>query len=114
MTAVWLLAVPLLDTSTLMWRRWRDGRSAFSADQNHLHHAFLRAGFSVGQTWASMTLLAIALAAVGILFEISGVPEYVSFWTFMVVAFGYYAYLRRSWETQRFLTRNFIYNDFEV
>jgi UDP-GlcNAc:undecaprenyl-phosphate GlcNAc-1-phosphate transferase len=113
-TAVWLLAVPLLDTTTLMWSRWRSGRSAFSADQNHLHHAFLRAGFSVGETWVNITLLAIVLAAVGILFEISGAPGYVSFWTFMVVAFAYYAYIKKSWETQRFLTRNFIYNDFEL
>ena len=62
MTAVWLLAVPLLDTTTLMWSRWRSGRSAFSADQNHLHHAFLRAGFSVGETWMNIILLAVMLA----------------------------------------------------
>lgn len=114
MTAVWLIAVPLLDASTLIWSRWRYGRSAFSADQNHLHHAFLRAGFSVGETWVSITLLALVLAGVGILFDISGAPDYVSFWTFMVVAFAYYAYIKRSWRTQRFLTRNFIYNDFEL
>ncbi len=114
MTAVWLLAVPLLDTTTLMWIRWRSGRSAFSADQHHLHHAFLRAGFSVDETWVNITLLATVLAGVGVLFEISGAPEYVSFWAFMVVAFSYYAYIKRSWQTQRFLTRNFIYNDFEL
>ncbi len=114
MTAVWLLAVPLLDTTTLMWSRWRSGRSAFAADQYHLHHAFLRAGFSVDETWVNITLLATVLAGVGVLFEISGAPEYVSFWAFMTVAFAYYAYIKRSWRTQRFLTRNFIYNDFEL
>ena len=113
MTAVWLLAVPLLDTTTLMWCRWRSGRSAFSADQHHLHHAFLRAGFSVEQTWLRMTLLALVLGGVGVLFELAGAPAYVSFWAFMVVAFGYYAYIKHSWETQRFLVRNFIFNDFE-
>jgi UDP-GlcNAc:undecaprenyl-phosphate GlcNAc-1-phosphate transferase len=113
MTAVWLLAVPLLDTTTLMWRRWRDGCSAFSADQHHLHHAFLRAGFSVEQTWLRMTLLALVLGGVGVLFELAGAPDYVSFWTFMVVAFSYYAYIKHAWEAQRFLARNFIFNDFE-
>jgi len=113
MTAVWLLAVPLLDTTTLMWNRWRSGRSAFSADQYHLHHAFLRAGFSVEQTWLRVTLLALVLGGVGILFDLVGAPGYVSFWVFMVVAFSYYAYTKRCWQTQRFLTRNFIYNDFE-
>jgi UDP-GlcNAc:undecaprenyl-phosphate GlcNAc-1-phosphate transferase len=114
MTAVWLLTVPLLDTTTLMWRRWRDGRSAFSADQNHLHHAFLRAGFSVGETWVSITLLALVLAGVGVLFELARVPDYISFWTFMAVAISYSSYMKKSWQTQRFLTRNFIYNDFEL
>jgi UDP-GlcNAc:undecaprenyl-phosphate GlcNAc-1-phosphate transferase len=114
MTAVWLLAVPLLDTTTVMWRRWRSGRSAFSADQNHLHHAFLRAGFSVRETWINITFLAIVCSGLGLLFEILVVPSYVSFWTFMIFAFSYYAYIKRSWETQRFLNRNFIYNDFEL
>lgn len=114
MTAVWLMAVPLLDTTTLMWRRWRSGRSAFSADQNHLHHAFLRAGFSVRKTWINITLLAIVCSGLGMLFEIFAVPSYVSFWIFMIFAFSYYAYIKRSWETQCFLNRNFIYNDFEL
>jgi len=114
MTAVWLLAVPLLDTTTLMWRRWRSGRSAFSADQHHLHHAFLRAGFSVVETWLMITLMAVACGGVGILFEIAGVPGYISFWTFIILAVSYSIYIKRSWETQSFLSRNFIYNDFEL
>jgi UDP-GlcNAc:undecaprenyl-phosphate GlcNAc-1-phosphate transferase len=112
MTAVWLFAVPLLDTSTLIWRRWREGRSAFAADQNHLHHAFLRAGFSVEQTWARIFLLALALAVLGIGFELSRLPEWLSFYTFMLVAFTYYFYLKHSWATQRFLGRHFIHHDF--
>jgi len=114
MTAVWLFAVPLLDTSTLIWRRWREGRSAFSADQNHLHHAFLRAGYSVEQTWVRMALLAVALAVFGIGFEMSRLPEWLSFYTFMTVAFMYYFYLKHSWATQRFLGRHFIHHDFII
>lgn len=111
MTAVWLFAVPLLDATTLMRRRWSEGRSAFSADRNHLHHAFLRAGYSVGQTWLAITLLALALALFGIGFELSGLPEWLSFYTFMAVAFVYYFYMKHSWATQRFLGRHFIYHD---
>ena len=114
MTAVWLIAVPLLDTSTLIWKRWREGRSAFSADQHHLHHAFLRAGFSVGQTWVAMTGLALICAVIGVAFEVAGAPDYLSFWTFIALAFGYYFYMRRSWNQQRFLGRHFIYNERDV
>ncbi len=114
MTAVWLLALPLLDTTSLMWRRWRSGRSATSTDQNYLHHAFLRAGFSVIQTWLMITLVALVAGAVGILFELTHTPDYVSFWTFMAFAIPYASYMKKSWQTQRFLSRNFIYNDFDL
>jgi UDP-GlcNAc:undecaprenyl-phosphate GlcNAc-1-phosphate transferase len=114
MTAVWLFALPLLDTSTLIWTRWRSGRSAFAADQRHLHHAFLRAGYSVGQTWNAMTLLALVLAGVGIGFEVSGLPDYFSFYGFMAFALAYYFYLRHSWASQRFLGRHFIHHDFLI
>jgi len=112
-TAVWLIAVPLLDTTTQMWRRWRAGKSALSADQFHLHHAFLRAGYSVGDTWFKIMLLALVLAGVGVLFEVTGAPDYLSFWTFLAFAFAYYFYMRRSWRIQRFMGRDFIYNDFD-
>lgn len=105
MTAVWLIALPLLDTSTLIWTRWRAGRSAFRADRHHLQHAFLAAGFTVGQTWLAMTAMAVGLAAVGLAFELARAPDYLSFWTFLAFAFAYYFYMRRSWAQRRFLGR---------
>lgn len=113
-TAVWLFAVPLLDTSTLIFTRWRQGRSAFVADNHHLHHAFLRAGFSVNATWLAIAALALALALFGVVLEISPLPEYFSFYCFMVVAFIYYFYLRHCWSSQRFLGRHFIHHDFTI
>ena len=113
MTAVWLLAIPLMDTSTLIWRRWRAGQSALAADAQHLHHAFLRAGFSVGTTWFLIMLFAIALGLIGYLFEISSLPNHYSFWAFIAVAFIYYYFIARVWNIQRFLGRDFIYNDFD-
>jgi UDP-GlcNAc:undecaprenyl-phosphate GlcNAc-1-phosphate transferase len=113
MTAVWLLALPLLDTTTSIWRRWRAGESAFDADQFHLHHAFLRAGFTVRQTWLIITCLAVLMAAAGFAFELAGSPDYFSFWCFFVVAFVFYRYMKQSWHLQRFVGRDFIYNDFD-
>ncbi len=114
MTAVWLFAVPLLDTTTLIWRRWGEGRSAFSADQNHLHHAFLRAGFSVGAAWAGMMAFSLVLAGIGAAFEFSFLPDYFSFYTFMLIAFIYYFYMKHCWGAQRFLGRHFIHHDFTI
>ncbi|MBU3675243.1 MAG: undecaprenyl/decaprenyl-phosphate alpha-N-acetylglucosaminyl 1-phosphate transferase [Solirubrobacteraceae bacterium] len=41
-----VLAVPILDTSFVVLKRLRYGRSPFGADQNHFYHRFLRIGFS--------------------------------------------------------------------
>lgn len=114
MTAVWLFAVPLLDTASLIWRRWREGRSAIHADQSHLHHVFLRAGYSVEETWGRIMLLAAILAGLGVFFELSGLPNWLSFYTFMLIAFSYYFYLKHCWAAQRFLGRHFIHHDFEI
>ena len=111
MTAVWLFAVPLLDTTTQIWRRWRAGMSPFDADQKHLHHAFLRAGYTTGEAWFNITLLAAVLGAFGVLLDVSALPAYLSFWIFLAFAFAYYFYIRRSWARQRFLGRDFLYND---
>jgi UDP-GlcNAc:undecaprenyl-phosphate GlcNAc-1-phosphate transferase len=108
MTAVWLFAVPLMDTTFLILRRMRDRRSPLSADRHHLHHAFLNAGFSTGQTWNRMMLMAIACGLAGFAFELSGLPEYWSFWFFIACALAYQLYMRKAWKTHRFLGRAFI------
>lgn len=113
MTAVWLFAVPLLDTTTVMWRRFRAGGSPLEADQHHFHHAFLRAGFTVGQTWLAITGFAVLLAAIGLNFELTGSPDYLSFWCFLLVAIAFQMYIKQSWHLQRFLNRDFIYNEFD-
>lgn len=45
----WTIALPLIDCVSLMFRRWRQGRSPFSADRGHMHHMLLDAGFRPGQ-----------------------------------------------------------------
>ncbi len=42
---VLLLALPILDTLSVMVQRVSEGRSPFSADKNHIHHKLLQFGF---------------------------------------------------------------------
>ena len=42
---VLLLALPILDTLSVMTQRISEGRSPFSADRNHIHHKLLSYGF---------------------------------------------------------------------
>jgi UDP-GlcNAc:undecaprenyl-phosphate GlcNAc-1-phosphate transferase len=44
-TPILLLAIPILDTLSVMVQRIGEGRSPFSADRNHIHHKLLAFGF---------------------------------------------------------------------
>jgi UDP-GlcNAc:undecaprenyl-phosphate GlcNAc-1-phosphate transferase len=62
-----VLAVPILDTSFVVARRLKYKQPIYVADQQHLHHRFVKIGFSQRRTaiyiWAwSSTLAAVALA----------------------------------------------------
>jgi len=106
MTAVWLLGVPLIDTIRLMAHRWRRGGSSMEADQYHLHHAFLKAGFSVNQTVTGIALLVLFTTAVGLAGQIRGWPEYLMFYVYIVFCLAYLYIMRRCWVHGRFLGRD--------
>ncbi|MGH9563508.1 MAG: MraY family glycosyltransferase [Terracidiphilus sp.] len=44
-TPILLLALPILDTLSVMVQRIVEGRSPFSPDKNHIHHKLLKLGF---------------------------------------------------------------------
>lgn len=77
-TILWIVAIPLFELCWTVIRRCIHGISPFSSDQNHLHHMFLRAGFSVKVTFVTFVLLAISLAATGIMLERLEVPDFLS------------------------------------
>jgi UDP-GlcNAc:undecaprenyl-phosphate GlcNAc-1-phosphate transferase len=62
-----VLAVPLLDTSFVIAKRLKTGQPIYVADARHLHHRFIRLGFSqrraVLHVWAWCATLAIAALA---------------------------------------------------
>jgi UDP-GlcNAc:undecaprenyl-phosphate/decaprenyl-phosphate GlcNAc-1-phosphate transferase len=73
-----VLAVPIVDTTFVVARRLRHGQRVFEGDQAHLHHRFLRRGFSQPRAavtiWAwCLSLAAAALATRFIPFRAHGV-----------------------------------------
>lgn len=74
-TGLWLLTVPLFDTLYTLVRRIVSGYPPFRADRRHLHHFFLRVGFSVSQALGLILAFAITAAAVGIAGEFLNVPD---------------------------------------
>lgn len=100
-TALWLIAIPLMDMAAIMIRRIRRGDSPFKPDREHLHHIFQRLGFSSAQTLLIICVLATLFAGFGILGEIFGIVESVMFFLFIATFVVYAAMLSNVWRITR-------------
>ncbi|CDG23120.1 Undecaprenyl-phosphate alpha-N-acetylglucosaminyl 1-phosphate transferase [Xenorhabdus poinarii G6] len=105
-TALWIIAIPLMDMVAIMYRRLRKGMSPFSPDRQHLHHLIMRAGFTSRQAFILITLAAALLASVGIIAErLIIIPEWMMLALFLL-AFILYGYcIKRAWRVARFIKR---------
>lgn len=93
-TAVWVLAMPLLDMGSVMLLRLHQRKSPFHADQQHMHHVLLKAGYSVNQVVAIMAGSALLLGIIGIAAERGGVPESAMFVVFLALWAAYVVALK--------------------
>ena len=50
-TALWIIAVPLIDMVAIIYRRLRKGKSPFRPDRLHVHHLMVRAGLTSRQAF---------------------------------------------------------------
>lgn len=96
-TALWFIALPLMDMVTIMTRRIRRGDSPFKPDREHLHHILLRAGLSSRQTLLAIVGVAVLFAVVGIIGERAGMRESVMLSLFLLAFVGYFWSITRVW-----------------
>ena len=62
LTPVFVLAIPLYDTTSVVLIRLLQNRSIAIGDQSHFHHRLMKVGFSHRQTVAFIILIAFAVA----------------------------------------------------
>ncbi len=95
--AVWILAVPLLDTLCLIIRRLRRGESPCAGGRDHLHHVLLDSGFSVNKSVliiCGISALFGGLAVMGSLWHVEAYLYFVSF----LVLFAAYLWAMCMWD----------------
>jgi len=97
-TALWLIAVPLIDMTAIMYRRIRRGNSPFKADREHLHHIFQRMGLNSTQTLLAICSISLVCAAIGILGEMFNIAEPIMFYLFILFFIIYAALLNNIWK----------------
>lgn len=88
----WTLALPLIDCVTLMFRRWRQGRSPFAADRHHMHHMLLDAGFSATRVVLVLAGLSLLLGLGAALALKLGVYRPLLVLVFLVLLAAWYAF----------------------
>ncbi|CCQ10324.1 Undecaprenyl-phosphate N-acetylglucosaminyl 1-phosphate transferase [Pseudoalteromonas luteoviolacea B = ATCC 29581] len=102
-TALWIIAVPLMDLVAIVIRRIKKGLSPFKPDRDHLHHVFMRIGFSSRRALFSIALFSMFLAAIGITGDVMGVPEWAMMMLFILIFLGYLYCLMHAWKVARFV-----------
>ena len=89
-TPLLVLAVPIVDTLTIMTKRVMKGNNPFRADKGHLHHIVLKMGFSKRQTALIIILLSGLFCSVAIVGSLLQIPEYWLFFFFMAYFIAYF------------------------
>ncbi|PTP73941.1 UDP-N-acetylglucosamine--undecaprenyl-phosphate N-acetylglucosaminephosphotransferase [Vibrio cyclitrophicus] len=86
-TALWLIAVPLIDMMAIMIRRIRKGHSPFKPDREHFHHIMQRIGFTPRESLVVICSMQVVYSTLGLLGEYFQVPEFIMFYTILCCFF---------------------------
>lgn len=62
---LWCVALPVLDTLAVMYRRLRQGKSPFKPDRGHIHYVLMDMGLSPRATLIALIALAASIAFLG-------------------------------------------------
>lgn len=99
---LWIIAIPLFDSISIMIRRIRKGNSPFAPDREHFHHILQLAGFSINQTIGIILALTFSFGCFGVFGEkILNLPEWFLFFLFLSFFTLYYWGMSHSWKIMK-------------
>jgi UDP-GlcNAc:undecaprenyl-phosphate GlcNAc-1-phosphate transferase len=84
-----ILAVPLVDTVMVIFRRLAKRKSPFVADKNHLHHIMIKMGLGEKSAVVLILLVTLVLSVVAVSGAVAGLPDYYLFAAFLFYCTGY-------------------------
>jgi len=84
-TAVWFIAIPLMDMFSVMYRRIMAGNSPLKASRDHIHHVFLFHGYSNTRTTLTISALSATFCALGLFSELQNINENIMAGLFLVL-----------------------------
>lgn len=87
---LWLLAIPVNDTISVMIHRIIEGHNPLKASRDHLHHYLLNNGFSVDITTRILSSISFVLGGIGIGGWLLGISEYAMFLGYILLFLIHY------------------------
>jgi UDP-GlcNAc:undecaprenyl-phosphate GlcNAc-1-phosphate transferase len=102
-TALWLVAVPLMDMLSTMLIRAKEGRKLMEADRSHLHHTLMDMGLSARQALVLLICGASLCAIIGLALE--AIPAYLSLLCYVLVFIGHCLLIIRREAVGQWLNR---------
>jgi len=100
-TALWICALPILDTLVVTAQRLLDGRAPMASGRDHLHHLLRAHDLPVGKVAMIEAAIALLAGLVGVAGWRLGVPEWLMFASFVAVGLGYHQLFRVAWRRVR-------------
>ena len=89
-TALWLIAIPVMDMMRVTITRLLKRQSPFAAGRDHMHHILLKAGLNKHQTLALVTIVAVVFATIGLVGEEFHIYEVVLFLGWCATFVGFF------------------------
>ncbi len=97
-TALWICALPILDTLSVTAQRIRVGRPPMAAGRDHLHHLLRAYGLSVGRVSLAEMAIAASTGLAGVAAWRLGVSDWIMFASFVVTGLAYHRACRLAWQ----------------
>ncbi|MGO3915068.1 MAG: UDP-N-acetylglucosamine--undecaprenyl-phosphate N-acetylglucosaminephosphotransferase [Pseudoalteromonas sp.] len=100
--ALYVVAIPLMDMVAIMFRRLSKGQSPFKPDRDHIHHIFMRAGFTSKQALAFIAFSGLLILSIGIYGELTKMRE---LYLLMIISCLYLVYIfviKHAWKVTKF------------
>jgi len=100
-TALWICAIPLMDMLALVVRRYRNGKSPFKPDREHLHHILQRVGFTPREALVIISACAATMSIIGLAGEYFKVPDVIMLTGFILMFVCYVLIIRKITKFER-------------
>ena len=104
-TVALILSYPAGDALGVFVRRARSGQNPMLPDRSHLHHLFLRAGFSVSFTQIVLMLLQFGIGALTVTLVLFEVSEQAQLVTLVMILLSFIGLILYGSATVRFIKR---------